>query len=189
MLRSVSPTYFGKKNADFGQGFYLTSDMDFARRWARGEAIVNEYELDESGLVIHRFVRNEDWFHYIFRNRRFTDGLSADIVIGPIANDTIFDTLGVISSGFLKDEDAMKLLMIGPEYTQLAVKTERAVKQLRWLRSEKISKPDAKLLKAERDAYSEAFSKVMITILGEKYVLSIVTDIDADPRHVRARLK
>ena len=24
----------GRKNADFGQGFYLTPDLDFARRWA-----------------------------------------------------------------------------------------------------------------------------------------------------------
>lgn len=158
----------GRKNADFGQGFYLTPDMEFARRWAHGDAVVNEYELDESGLVIHRFERNEDWFHYIFRNRRFRDGLSADVVIGPIANDTIFDTLGVISSGFLKAEDAIKLLMIGQEYTQVAVKTEKAVKRLRWLGSEKISKPDTEFLKAEQDAYSEAFSKVMLTILGEE---------------------
>ena len=157
----------GRKNADFGQGFYLTPDMEFARRWARGDAIVNEYELDVTGLAIHRFERNEDWFRYIFYNRRLRDGLSADVVIGPIANDTIFDTLGIIGSGYLKDEDAMKLLMIGPEYTQAAVKTEKAIKQLRWLGSEKISKPDAELLKAERDAYSEAFSKVMLTILKE----------------------
>lgn len=26
---------FGRKNADFGQGFYLTADADFAHRWAR----------------------------------------------------------------------------------------------------------------------------------------------------------
>lgn len=27
--------HFGRRNADFGQGFYLTADADFARRWAR----------------------------------------------------------------------------------------------------------------------------------------------------------
>ena len=25
----------GRKNADFGQGFYLTSDKDFSERWAK----------------------------------------------------------------------------------------------------------------------------------------------------------
>ena len=157
----------GRKNADFGQGFYLTPDMDFARRRARTEAVVNEYEFDESGLQIHRFSRDEEWFRYIFRNRRVIDGLTADVVFGPIANDTIFETFGVISSGFLKAEDAMKLLMIGPEYTQVAIKTEKAVKQLQWIRTEKITKPDAAVQKAELKEYDAAFGKVLEEILEE----------------------
>ena len=40
----------GRKNADFGQGFYLTPDKEFTCRWARENAVVNEYEFDESGL-------------------------------------------------------------------------------------------------------------------------------------------
>ena len=116
----------GRKNADFGQGFYLTPDREFTYRWAGAASVVNEYELDESGLLIHRFNRSEDWFTYIFHNRRAEDTLSADVVIGPIANDTIFETFGIISSGFLETGDAMKLLMIGPEYIQAAVKTKKA---------------------------------------------------------------
>lgn len=63
----------GRKNADFGRGFYLTPDRDFTYRWARENAVVNEYELDESGLQIHRFSRDVDWFKYIFENRRAHD--------------------------------------------------------------------------------------------------------------------
>ena len=159
--------YLGRKNADFGQGFYLTPDMDFAYRWAHADAIVNEYELDEDGLLLHRFDRDEDWFDYIFQNRRARDQLLADVVIGPIANDIIFDTLGIISSGFLKPADAMKLLMIGPEFTQVAIKTEKAVRQLRWMRSEKITKLDEGSRKAEQDAYDAAFAKVLKEIVGE----------------------
>ena len=140
----------GRKNADFGQGFYLTPDLDFACRWASRDAIVNEYEFDESGLLIHRFARDEDWFRYIFENRRAKDSLAVDVVVGPIANDTIFETFGVISSGFLKPEDAMKLLMIGPEFTQIAIKTEKAVRQLHWIRSEKITRIGAEQRKAEQ---------------------------------------
>ena len=57
--------HYGRKNADFGQGFYLTPDMEFANRWAGREAVLNEYELDEKGLVVHRFERSEEWFRYI----------------------------------------------------------------------------------------------------------------------------
>ncbi len=157
----------GRRNADFGQGFYLTPDEAFARRWATPGAVINEYELDESGLLIHRFQRDEAWFDYIFHNRRATDGLAADVVIGPIANDTIFETFGIISSGFLKPADAMKLLMIGPEFTQIAIKTEKAVRQLHWIRSEKITRIGAGQRKAEQDAYDAAFAEVLRQILGE----------------------
>ena len=33
----------GRVNADFGQGFYLTPDLDFTYRWARKDAVVNEW--------------------------------------------------------------------------------------------------------------------------------------------------
>ena len=126
----IPDVHYGRKNADFGQGFYMTGDREFACRWAREqkgrETIVNTYELDLAGLHIHRFERDEDWFEYIFRNRRgMPDShAEADVIIGPIANDTIYDTFGIITSGLLKDEQAMRLLMIGPEYTQIALRTE-----------------------------------------------------------------
>ena len=48
--------HYGRVNADFGQGFYLTPDREFTYRWAGAASVVNEYELDESGLLIHRFT-------------------------------------------------------------------------------------------------------------------------------------
>ncbi len=157
----------GRKNADFGWGFYLTPDRDFTYRWAGENAVVNEYELDETGLRVHHFKRDVEWFRYIYQNRRLQDGLTADVVIGPIANDTIFDTLGIISSGFLKPEDALKLLLIGPEYTQAAIKTEKALRQLRWIRSERIGRLEKGLLKSEQDAFQEKFARELEKITGE----------------------
>ncbi len=162
--------HHGRKNADFGQGFYLSPDVDFTYRWAGRDAVVNEYELVEIGLLIHRFQRDEEWFNYIFHNRRVVDSLSVDVIIGPIANDTIFDTLGIISSGYLKTEDAMKLLMIGPEYTQVVIKTEKAADRLHWIRSERIAALDAGLREAEQSAYAIAFAQKMQEIFGEENV-------------------
>ena len=157
----------GRRNADFGPGFYLTPDLAFARRWAGEDAIVNEYELDERGLAIRRFTRGEDWFAYIFDTRRARDTLTADAVPGPIANDTIFETFGVITSGFLKPADALRLLMIGPEYTQAALKTEKALSRLRWIRADRIERPDAETRWAEQEAYDAAFARVLGDIMGE----------------------
>lgn len=159
--------HYGRKNADFGWGFYLTPDRDFTYRWAKENAVVNEYELDENGLDVYAFKRDVNWFQYIFNNRRMRDGLTADVVIGPIANDTIFDTLGIMSSGYLTPEEAVKLLMIGPEYTQVVIKTEKAVSQLRFIRSEKIKKIAAGDFQMEQEAYQKSFAQELLRLNAE----------------------
>ena len=158
--------HYGRENADFGWGFYLTPDRDFTYRWAKENAVVNEYELDENNLNIYTFTRDINWFQYIFNNRRKRDSLTADVVIGPIANDTIFDTLGIISSGYLKPEDAVKLLMIGPEYTQVAIKTGKAIKQLSFVRSERIHKIAEETLRMEQETYQKSFAQVLENIVN-----------------------
>lgn len=127
----------GRKNADFGQGFYLSPDLDFSKRWARvrrgSDTVLNAYELDSTDLKVHVFERSIEWFEYIYGNRRLQpDTLDADVITGPIANDTIYDTLGITTSGFLTKEQSLQLLMIGPVYTQTVLKTEKAAAHLRW---------------------------------------------------------
>ena len=160
----------GRVNADFGQGFSLTPDADFTYRWARRDAVVNEYELDLTGLAVHRFERSAAWFDYIFHNRRARDTLTADVVIGPIANDTIFDTFGIISSGFLEPDDALALLRIGPEYIQVAVKTEKAAAQLRWTGARAVTDVEAhrEALKDEMAQYDRLFTAAAGRIAGRE---------------------
>ena len=134
-----------RKNADFGQGFDMTSDTEFAGRWAqerRGSAVIrNTYELDTDGLVIRRFERDADWFNYLYGNRIGQPELypEADVIMGPVANDTIYDTLGIITSGFLEPGQALRILQNGPVFTQVVLKTERATAQLQWLSAETLS--------------------------------------------------
>ena len=167
----------GRKNADLGQGFYLTADRDFACRWTGlrkdERAVLNTYSLSTEGLRVHRFDRGEAWFDYIFANRRLRpDTLNADIVIGPIANDTIYDTFGIITSGFLDRRDSLRLLMIGPEYTQVALKTERAAEQLTWLDAAEIAPDDAegfqRAVAQEQHAYQQLFAAEMERISGRE---------------------
>lgn len=132
----------GRKNADFGQGFYLTPDESFAGSWARertdSAVYVNRYELDPDGLNVKTLERDEEWFEFIFVNRRSGSAKlqsgqeEYDVIIGPIANDTLFETFGLITSGFLTSDQALKLLSIGPEFTQVVIKTARGAEHLRW---------------------------------------------------------
>ena len=88
-----------------------------------------------------------------------------DLIIGPIANDTIYDTLGVISSGFLKREEALELLLIGPEYEQVAVKSEKAVSQITWLMSRTIDNEEIRryreIIAQEQAEYLKLFAEKM----------------------------
>lgn len=131
--------YYGKKNADYGQGFYLSDDEEFSHRWAKVRhdrtTYMNSYELDLTDLKVKRFERSEEWFRYIFSNRRGRVDLFADydVIVGPIANDTIYDVMGITTSGILNDEEALQLLMLGPVYRQIAIKSQAAKHHLKWL--------------------------------------------------------
>ncbi len=159
----------GRKNADFGQGFYLSDDEEFSRRWARTrrgmETYLNRYELDTTGLLIKRFSRNEAWFDYIFSNRMGKeDALSAfDVLIGPIANDTLYDTWGVLTSGLIDRETALAVLSVGPAYEQIVLKTEKAAAALRFMGAAVLPPEEIaayrETVRREETAFQEAFSR------------------------------
>jgi hypothetical protein len=149
----------------------MTDDISFAGCWVRekkgADIVINSYELDETGLKIKRFDRDKEWFKYIFSNRRSRpDELAEyDLIIGPIANDTIYDTMGIMTSGYLTDEEALKLLSVGPCYRQFTIKTEKAVKQLRFVEAKKLSaeeiKKNSKFAAEEAEKYLTEFANVM----------------------------
>ncbi len=161
----------GRINADFGQGFYLTDNYEFASRWVREKSganvIVNSYELIVEDLKIKRFERDSEWFRYVFSNRRsMPDEFSeADVIIGPIANDTIYNTLGILTSGFFSDSEAVQLLCVGPLYDQIVLKTQKAVDNLRFISSEIIpvdaTRENKKTVAMEEEDYLQKFAEVM----------------------------
>ena len=118
-----------------------------------------------AGLKIVQFQRSKEWFEYIYQNRRVNDTIEADVVMGPIANDTIYETFGIISSGYLRTDEALSLLMLGPEYIQVALKTEKAASQLTWLKADQITAESEKnmkeLLKKEQEAFQQEFAEKM----------------------------
>jgi hypothetical protein len=160
----------GRTNADFGQGFYTSDNKEFASRWARprkGETIIlNEYKLDDSALSIKRLKRDEEWFEFIYNNRRNNDTMPQfDLIIGPIANDTIYDTLGITTSGFLSKEESMKILQVGNIYDQIVLKSKRASDALTFVGSQVLSDEAAAanmaIVKKEQDKYQEEIANIM----------------------------
>ncbi len=153
----------GRRNADFGQGFYTSPDEAFSRRWARSmkgwDTWLNRYALDPSDLKILDLARGRDWFAYISGNRAGRNDPFAeyDIIRGPIANDTIYDTWGITTSGLLTGEQSLHILSAGPQYVQVVLKTDKAAAHLRFLGAQ-ILPPDEiaryrETVKAEEQTY------------------------------------
>ncbi len=93
------------------------------------------------------------------------------MITGPIANDTIYDTFGIITSGFIKKEDALKLLLNGPEYTQTVIKTEKALSHLKWISSAKLDKEEIRSLRetvrTEEEQFQRQVTETLLKITGE----------------------
>lgn len=163
----------GRSNADFGPGFYLSTDEEFSGNWAREKAntdiYVNVYDLDTDGLAVKTLSRNIEWFKIIYNNRLSRgDGLSdCDVAIGPVAADTLFDTLGIATSGLIEDEIALAIISIGHEYTQVAVKSDKALSKLKWADAFTISDESLRQARARYDASNKSFEKEFVKLLGE----------------------
>lgn len=167
----VPDVRFGRRNADFGQGFYLSPDAEFSRRWARARrgmtTYINTYALNPEGLDIRRLQRDEAWFDYIFDNRAFRPDrmAEADVILGPIANDTIYDVWGLTTSGLIERSLALRLLQIGPAYIQVALKSPRAAAQLQWRAAVPLSPEEIEgyraLVRAEEADFQRRFAEAL----------------------------
>jgi hypothetical protein len=135
---------------DFGKGFYSTSNKEQAERWASikqkraaesNKAIVTVYEFDDDllqtdTLKIKSFTQaNEEWLDFVVRNRSFEAVIKYDLVIGPVANDTLYITLSLYEAGFLTKNETIVRLKVHPRFDQLAFITAKAIEHLKYIRS------------------------------------------------------
>ena len=138
----------GRSNADFGKGFYTTSVLDQAVRWAHikqeredaARAVVSIYEFDETlldnaDLNIRRFTgADEPWLYFVTDCRKSRPH-NYDLVQGPVANDKVFTTVNLFESGVLSAEAAILQLKAYKTYDQLSFHTERVIKALKFVES------------------------------------------------------
>ena len=167
---------FGRKNADFGQGFYLSNDLAFSTRWARyrrGRTTwLNAYALNLEGLSVRRLNRDAEWVETILNNRSGAKDAcaGADVVIGPIANDTLYDVWGLAVNPSLTPEQSLQLLCVGPWYVQYALKTDRAAANLTWVSSRPLSEAEIEagraLVAGEEAGFQTRFAERLSALLG-----------------------
>ena len=132
---------------DFGKGFYLTSIYsqaeDMALRRVRmageGRAIVSSFEFDEKWLkddTLHVKLFPQvsvEWAQFVLANRdiqRVGFSHQYDIVVGPVADDTVALQLRRFLMGVVSLEDLVKELTYKNISNQYYFKTEVAISKL-----------------------------------------------------------
>ena len=146
-IKVIEPHVFkSDRKLDFGTGFYLTSSLEQASRWAslttqrrgNGKSIISVFESDEtffSRLKILEFDKaGLDWLKFVAANRKgmpISDGY--DIVIGPVANDKTMPVISLYFAGLYSEEEAIRRLLPQKLYNQFAFKTETALKSLTFI--------------------------------------------------------
>lgn len=116
-------TNVGRKNLDFGQGFYLTNIKEQAESWSeiiatrKGrnvQSIVSVYNFDyfKAKNIGYRFnefeTYNIEWLKFVVDCRNGKDVFSEyDIVIGGAVNHEVIDTVEDYEKGIITAEQAL----------------------------------------------------------------------------------
>ena len=111
---------FGRKNLDFGQGFYVTDIRKQALDWdvlmadrRRREPVLNRYILKRDDILnegrCKLFMAYDlDWLEFIVASRRGQDVASAyDYIEGGVANDRVVDTVNLYMLGLMDIDTAI----------------------------------------------------------------------------------
>ena len=138
------------RTLDFGSGFYTSMNLEQAESFANnvvnrndgcGIPTVSYYEVDYDKMLrelnLLKFDKpDDDWLDFVYANRtgKYT-GEPYDIIIGPVANDTLYRVFRLFEDGDIDRETAIKRLKATKLYSQITFRTERAIAELVFVKS------------------------------------------------------
>jgi hypothetical protein len=142
-----------RQKTDFGKGFYTTKSFEQAKRWAilrknrfhAEKAYVIEYEIDDAILssreykIKHFDGATNEWLEYVFNNRKNIVTETYDMVMGPVANDSLYATLLLYEQGVLSVEATIAQLKTHTLFDQLSFHTSKAVEALQFVKTTPVS--------------------------------------------------
>jgi hypothetical protein len=149
-ILSLSPT-INSRTKDFGTGFYVTTDLEQARHWAKikrtrnqnNNGFVSIYETEENLLrqkELNRLVfksANRKWLEFVMKNRQdVTFSHQYDIVAGPVANDRVYTTLSLFENKILNITETLNRLKTYKLSDQILFHTDKSLQKLIYIGSE-----------------------------------------------------
>ena len=129
-----------QRELDFGKGFYTTSDLEQAAKWAKRTALrlhrkdsyISVYEVDETEMSHLRMLRfnapDVEWLRFVVKNRKGEPiPVDWDIVSGPVADDRTASVIDLYLDGMYDEEETIKRLLPQKLKDQYTFKTEEAL--------------------------------------------------------------
>ena len=133
----------GRRNLDFGPGFYLTNLKKQAEAWAiiiasrkgrKVKPVLNVYRFDDKlakqdGIRFKSFPTYDlEWLKYVVDCRQGRD-LSSDydVVEGGVANDNVIDTVEDYEKGIITAEQALGQLQYKKVNHQLCILNQKVI--------------------------------------------------------------
>lgn len=144
---------------DFGKGFYTTTDIEQAKRWTKikkgrmqeenkDEKIkryINIYEYTENeNLNILNFEEaTEQWLKFVFKNRQSDELVHQyDIVIGPVADDNLYQVLVSYENGIYDIEETIKRLKTYLLTNQISFHTLKSLECIKYIETIEVGEED-----------------------------------------------
>ena len=132
---------------DFGSGFYTTTSYGQAERWAKikmrrenktnGYVAVYEFDFEAASrnTVIRRFdTADMAWLLFVVNNRRgapFEE--PADMHIGPVADDNVYQSIRFFETGIYDAEETVKRLKTEVLHDQWTFHTDRILSYCKFI--------------------------------------------------------
>ena len=134
-----------QRELDFGKGFYTTSDLEQAAKWAKrtakrrgvDKAFVTVYEVDNIDINNIRLLNfdspNKDWLDFVVKNRKgeyIADNW--DVISGPVADDQTAQVIDLYLDGLYDEEEAIRRFLTQKLKDQYTFKTKEAINLLKY---------------------------------------------------------
>lgn len=172
------PTFgLGRKNNDFGLGFYCTENKDLAKEWAvssLNNGFVNQYTLDTEHLnILNMNTPNYtilNWIAVLVEHRPFSIktpvarrakqylienfGINVnayDLITGYRADDSYFDYAEAFLNNAITVEQLARAMQLGKLGEQIVMKSKYAFSKIKFIDFEVAEKEKYYVLRKARD--------------------------------------
>ena len=137
---------------DFGAGFYTTTSLEQAERWAKikmrrenksvGYVSVYEFDLEtaEKECEIKCFPSADlEWLTFVVANRNGkSTGDRFDMHVGPVADDNVYQSIRYFETGVYDAEYTVRKLKTEVLHDQWTFHTEKALSFVKFIESQEI---------------------------------------------------